>query len=129
QVRTAGVVSLSLASWTDDDLIEYLLATCPDRCASVMSRLRETGDKSELSGNPTLWRLVLEEMIADAELRTIRTAIERALARMLPSAKDREIAGRWCLTILVRDDTMALKTLTKLAKRDEDFDRIRPLRH
>ena len=39
-----------LASWSQDDLIEYLLTAHWDCCASVMARLKESGDREFLRG-------------------------------------------------------------------------------
>ena len=34
-----------LATWGDDELIEYLLAVAKDRCGSIMVRLKDAGDQ------------------------------------------------------------------------------------
>src|SRR5689334_16390825 len=77
--------TIQLATWTQDDLIEYLLAACPAQCGRVMHRVQGDVDRDEIAGNPALWRLVLDEFAADGNLLTIREAIERALRRALPS--------------------------------------------
>ena len=41
-----------LAPWDQDDLIEYLLATHRDRCASVMARLKASDDRGLPRGHP-----------------------------------------------------------------------------
>ncbi|HEX5102388.1 MAG TPA: hypothetical protein VFV87_01160, partial [Pirellulaceae bacterium] len=86
---------LRLAPWTDDDLIEYLLATCPSRCGSVMQRLRDSTDKALIQGNPAVWRLTLDALAADAELPDIRAAIDRWLPVMFRNPEERRLAGLW----------------------------------
>src|SRR5262249_30405008 len=54
-----------LASWGQDDLIEYLLAAHWGRCASVMARLKVSGDREFLRGIPELWTVVLDRMATD----------------------------------------------------------------
>lgn len=120
---------LRLAPWTDDDLIEYLLATCPSCCTSVMRRLHDSLDKALVQGNPAVWRLMLEVLAADPDLLDIRDAIDRWLPAIFRNAEERRLAGLWSLAIQLRDGAAALRYLKPFAITDEDFDRIRPLRH
>src|SRR5579863_1469303 len=61
-----------LAPWTDDDLIEYLLAAHRKMCESVMRRFRSSpDDKLLLGGNPELCRRVLDALAADEHLATV----------------------------------------------------------
>ena len=61
-VRTSSLLSPSggrlavfrLGSWSNDDLIEYLLSAHRDRCGSVMARLKASGDGGFLKGIPEL---------------------------------------------------------------------------
>lgn len=129
RVKDQRITLLSLAPWTDDDLLEYLLAAHADRCKSVMVRIGQTPDKSELKGNPAVWRIVLDRMAADGGLLTIRSAIDRSLTSLFPVAEERRVAGMWSLAIQVRDELSSLRLLKQLARCDEDFERIRPLRH
>jgi uncharacterized protein YjbI with pentapeptide repeats len=125
----AHCVVLRLAPWTDDDLIEYLLAACPGCCTSVMRRVTNSPDKALVQGNPAVWRLTLDTLAAHPELPDIRTAILRWLPSLFRNAEDRRIAGVWSLAIQVRNEKLALRFLGQIAKRDEDFERIRPMRH
>jgi uncharacterized protein YjbI with pentapeptide repeats len=122
-------ILLRLAPWTDDDLIEYLLAVHPNECASVMRRLQGPAEKSLVQGNPAVWRLTCDALAAHPQLRDIRAAIQLWLPMLFRSAEERRIAGLWSLAIQIRDETAALRFLGQLAKRDDDFERIRPLRH
>ncbi|HVX85013.1 MAG TPA: pentapeptide repeat-containing protein [Phycisphaerae bacterium] len=74
------VLSYEMASWTEDDLIAYLLANHRDRCASVMGRLRGCRDRFSLDGLPSLCVLVCDAFAADDSLRDIPTAIRRRIA-------------------------------------------------
>jgi uncharacterized protein YjbI with pentapeptide repeats len=69
-----------LAPWSQDDLIEYLLAVHRESCASVMGRLKESGDRDFLEGIPELWAIVLDRMAGDESIGDVRTALERELA-------------------------------------------------
>jgi uncharacterized protein YjbI with pentapeptide repeats len=72
-----------LGSWSNDDLIEYLLSAHRDQCASVMSRLKASGDPGFLKGIPELCVVVLDEMARDESVGDVRTALRRALAKRL----------------------------------------------
>jgi uncharacterized protein YjbI with pentapeptide repeats/energy-coupling factor transporter ATP-binding protein EcfA2 len=72
-----------LGSWSNDDLIEYLLSAHRDQCASVMSRLKASGDPGFLKGIPELCAIVLDEMARDESIGDVRTALRRALAERL----------------------------------------------
>jgi uncharacterized protein YjbI with pentapeptide repeats len=128
-VNDASITVVSLAAWTNDDLVEYLLAAHPDRCKTVMLRLNQTSDKPDLRGNPTVWRIVLDQMVANEALRTVSAAVEQAVGGLFATADDRRLAGMWSLAILTHDENTALRTLKQLASRHEDFERIRMLRH
>jgi uncharacterized protein YjbI with pentapeptide repeats len=58
---------LTLAPWSRDELIEYLLAAHPRECAAVLSRVTRA-DELALGGVPELWRIALDEMAGDASL-------------------------------------------------------------
>ena len=55
-LRTVG--SFRLCGWGRDDFIEYLLASRPDRCGSVMARLKGDPSPPCLNGIPELWAVV-----------------------------------------------------------------------
>src|SRR5207248_9544739 len=75
--------SYRLASWGQDDLIEYLLTVHWDRCASVMARLKASGDREFLQGIPELWTAVLDRMAGDESVGDVRTALRCELAARL----------------------------------------------
>jgi uncharacterized protein YjbI with pentapeptide repeats len=76
------LLSLPLAPWGDDELIEYLLWAHRQHCASVMSRVGPR-DRVWLDGVPQLWRLALDEMARDPALPDARTALDCFLASRL----------------------------------------------
>ena len=51
-----------LAPWSEDDLIEYLLAIHRSECGSVIQRLHQAADTDLLGGVPELCRVVLDYM-------------------------------------------------------------------
>jgi hypothetical protein len=58
---------IKLAPWGRDELIEYLLATHPKECASVVSRLTRA-EEQQFRGVPELWRVALDELAGNASL-------------------------------------------------------------
>jgi uncharacterized protein YjbI with pentapeptide repeats len=80
------LVSYTLASWREDDWIEYLLAVHGPRCGSVIRRLRGAGDGHLLRGIPELCVLVLDRLARDENLPSVRAALAAFL--------EDEVAGR-----------------------------------
>lgn len=77
-----NLAAFHLAGWAEDDRIEYLRNRHPDRCVSVMLRVR-TADCRLLGDDPLLWQGVLDEMAADPALCEVRPALLRCLDRAL----------------------------------------------
>jgi uncharacterized protein YjbI with pentapeptide repeats len=123
------VCLLRLAPWTDDELVEYLQAAAPQHCASVLNRVNASPWKAAVQGNPALWRVVLDAMIADGELTSVRVAIQRHLAAILPTHDDRIVAGVFCCAILLKKADKSIASLKLLAETYVDYDRLRLLRH
>ena len=85
-------------AWTNDDLIEYLLSAHRDRCASVMSRLKASGDPGFLKGIPELCAIVLDEMARDESIGDVRTALRLALSELLGTQPAlRDLVEEFCL--------------------------------
>jgi uncharacterized protein YjbI with pentapeptide repeats len=123
--RAAHLARYRLASWTDDDLIEFLLATHKSRCASVMSRI-QTVDRVLLQGIPDLWQIALEGLAADESLADARSALHRHLEAHLRDTDLLERARSACLNALARQEPV---TLDKLAKPGFERGLLRVLRH
>jgi uncharacterized protein YjbI with pentapeptide repeats len=87
-----------LALWTRDDRIEYLLKAHWSRCASVMSRLKKSGDEGFLGGIPELWTVVLDRMASDERIGDVRTALWQELNQRMNHAALRHRVGALCLT-------------------------------
>jgi len=90
----------ALAPWSQDDLIEYLLAAHRECCPSVMARLKRSGNYGFLQGNPELWTVVLGVMAAAESIVDIRSALWRRLAAQVGAGRLREQVGELCLTAI-----------------------------
>ncbi len=102
-------VTYTLASWSRDDAIEYLLSAHWDRCASVMARLKVSDDRGFLKGIPELWTVVLDRMARDESIADVRSAIRCELAEWFtkhPGA--RSIIENFCLTGVGNNDNPVL---------------------
>lgn len=95
--------SLRLASWTDDEAIEYLLAARPQACAAVMERLRRAADLRRLHGVPELWRIALDAMADDASLAGPLAALKRHLLLEAGGDAAWSALGRHCLPLLLAE--------------------------
>ena len=98
------LAAFEMARWTDDDLIEYLLTRCKERCASVMGRLKDDSSRAALGGAPELWAVVLEEMIAHDALATPAEALRHWLAARLGDPYFRRLVTDYCLKCAMRAD-------------------------
>jgi|HubBroStandDraft_6_1064221.scaffolds.fasta_scaffold26571_1 uncharacterized protein YjbI with pentapeptide repeats len=98
----AAVRKLTLAPWTRDELLEYLLAAHPNECAAVLARVSRT-DETDFSGVPRLWRLALDELAGDASLRGPVPAVLRYVQRGVPSAELYSQVERACLDSELKD--------------------------
>jgi len=92
--------SVRLAKWTDDDVIEYLLATAPERCGDVIERFRKDPDSSRLDGNPQLIALVIEQMLKQPE-QAVFAAFRNAIASQVPNKKIEKQARLFSMTQLL----------------------------
>ena len=111
-------MSLSLAPWSDDDVIEYLLAEHPPQCPSVMRRVQEDSFRHALGGQPQLWRMVLDEMARDEALSEIRDALFRGVGRLVDDGDTRRIVCDFCLAILLGENASAVDCFRLLAETD-----------
>ncbi len=117
--RTApknAFVTYQMAPWTDDEVIEWLLALSRDSCEHVMQRCNAGNDKNILRGNPELWRHVLEVFAADARVLTIKDALAQVIDKVVPCGTARELASNWCLAILLRDAKTGAKYRCRLER-------------
>jgi len=63
----------SLAPWTQDEILEYLLAAHREQCGSVMARVSQAD--LDLTGCPEIWSAVLESMATDESIGDLRDAL------------------------------------------------------
>jgi uncharacterized protein YjbI with pentapeptide repeats len=102
-----------LASWGQDDLIEYLLTAHWDRCASVMGRLKASDDRKFLCGIPELWTAVLDIMAAVESIDDVRTALRRELAARIGDPGLWERLEDFCLDAICRNGNPVLDLPTE----------------
>jgi uncharacterized protein YjbI with pentapeptide repeats len=95
----AHLAAFRMAPWTADDAIEYLLATYPDRCPSVMARVKDAlADAATATRSiPELWRIVLDQMIASDAVATPVEALRHFLASRLGDDEVRQRTTDYCL--------------------------------
>ncbi|MBI3829877.1 MAG: pentapeptide repeat-containing protein [Planctomycetes bacterium] len=110
------MAKFTLAPWSSDDFIEYLLAEHRSQCTSVMKRVALLEDPGALHGLPLLWRVVLDEMATDENIFDAGFALRRQITRELPP-DDFETARLSSLAELVLDDMYLAST--RLHERDK----------
>ncbi len=96
---------LQLAPWSEDERIEYLLASDRRLCASVMARLAlAKSEAARLEGIPELWRLVLDRMMADPSVQGPRSVLRNELTALLHDTEFRQEVEAACLhAVCIRD--------------------------
>src|SRR5262249_26893778 len=97
--RRSHVDAYLMAPWTRDDLIEYLLACHRERCAAVMTRVRDD-DLALFRGVPELWAVLLDQLAADESIPAVRTALLRFLEQELPDTDVVCRARTACLNLM-----------------------------
>jgi uncharacterized protein YjbI with pentapeptide repeats len=117
-----------LASWENDDLIEYLLSAHRPRCAAVMARVRDD-DHDLLGGAPELWRTVLDRLAFDDTIPDARRALHRHLEAQLVDVDLVERARSACLNAALASGADLTKALAELARPGFADRLVRILRH
>lgn len=118
----------ALEPWTQDDLIEYLLAVQRPRCASVMTRVCAE-DHHLLDGLPELWRIALDRLACDDSLPDVRRALHHHLQEHLTDTDLLERARSACLNVLVTPGLPLVDAVRAIAKPGFAESLIRVLRH
>ncbi|MGZ0174642.1 MAG: pentapeptide repeat-containing protein, partial [Planctomycetales bacterium] len=91
-----------LAGWSFDDVIEYLLDRWPDRCASVVARLKAAdeelgGESHSLEGCPAVWRAALDRMAQDETVTSAVDAVLDEIAELAGSSECLSALQDFCL--------------------------------
>ena len=80
-------MTLRLAAWTEDDLLEYLLARHRSQCGAILGRLRGAGDAWRLEGVPELYAITLDYLARQPAGLPARDALLAAFFEKLDAAK------------------------------------------
>jgi uncharacterized protein YjbI with pentapeptide repeats len=97
---------IKLAPWSRDELIEYLLATHPKECASVLARLTRA-DLQQFGGVPELWRVTLDELAGDDSLGGPVDAVVSYIHRCVTNPRVYEQLESNCLEGELRSNARA----------------------
>lgn len=96
-----------LARWSMDDVIDYLLFRWPDRCASVVARLKTAdelrgGECESLEGIPGVWRVALDRMAQDETLTSPVDVVLDEIATLLGSPERLSVLQDFCLIVAAK---------------------------
>ncbi|HET6883285.1 MAG TPA: pentapeptide repeat-containing protein [Pirellulales bacterium] len=117
-----------LASWNQDDLLEYCLARHKQHCASIIERIRMLPDARRLHGIPQLWTMVIDAFAADEAAGDWRSVLRNELAASVPEV-DAAVVRHWCLCELLNRKDKATRALGLLSKRGWVPARLPWIRH
>lgn len=115
-----------LARWTDDDLIEYLLAVHHDRCADVFARLP---DRDWLAGIPQLCTIALDVLASDASTGGARAAVRHHLGTLLREGRLLDDARSACLDALTEGGLNVLRPDADFVQAAFPAEAVRLFRH
>lgn len=104
-LHSKEIASFGLASWSDDEFIEYSLGVARERCASVMARLKSDIARFDQELAPELWRLVLDRMIGDDAIESVSQVLRLEVVSRLPNDEDRVRIGEVCLKAILAGAT------------------------
>jgi uncharacterized protein YjbI with pentapeptide repeats len=104
----APIQTVELAPWSQDELIEYMLATHPKACASVLSRVNRA-DLQQFRGVPELWRVALDELAAYTSLGGPVDAIVGYIQRRVCTPEVYRQLESTCLEGVIRSSRPAQK--------------------
>jgi uncharacterized protein YjbI with pentapeptide repeats len=97
------LIIFELAPWTRDEWIEYLLAAHKEHCGDVLRRVQAT-DFPTVCDPPELWRVVLDQLVANESLADGRAALRQFLAERLSNPMVLAQTQNACLYALVEPD-------------------------
>jgi uncharacterized protein YjbI with pentapeptide repeats len=105
--RHESVHAFEMCPWSQDEIIEYLLATHRDRCAEVMQRILGDADRDSLPGLPELWKPLLDLLAADPRVQTCGTALRKLLHTYASDAAARAVLASFCLGLVTEMESEA----------------------
>ncbi|MEM8668039.1 MAG: pentapeptide repeat-containing protein [Planctomycetota bacterium] len=105
-----------LATWTNDDFIEYLLAVHPDHVKSVYSRVANASDRSCAGGIPDIWKSILDEFSRSDSLTSISDALTALLHRSTLRGMTQDQIGEFCVMALKMHDRVIKRSLVELTR-------------
>lgn len=100
--------TLSIAPWDRDDVIQYMLASNPSQCASVLSRIRPE-DFAMVRGGFTVWKCIVDTMLAMQSERDFLRILKSLLMSKLPPtvpSNGNESSMRWLGDQLLIPDSL-----------------------
>jgi uncharacterized protein YjbI with pentapeptide repeats/energy-coupling factor transporter ATP-binding protein EcfA2 len=115
-VPKRALLVYQLFGWGDDEIIEYLLATTPSHCQSVVQRCNSSADKQFLLVNPELTCHLIDILAADENISTLNDALRRLVDIRVPAGEVRELAWQWCLAIIQGDANLGTLLRVPLEK-------------
>jgi uncharacterized protein YjbI with pentapeptide repeats len=103
---------VKLVPWGHDELMEYLLATRPEACGSVLARL---GDAARRTWSPRLAVIVLERFLADESACDVAAELRGHIRGTVAGENDWRQVCRLCLNLLTGRNL--LDAVSELANR------------
>jgi uncharacterized protein YjbI with pentapeptide repeats len=112
-----GALVCELAPWSEDDLVEYLLAVHPGRCSSVVARFLADRNRGLLEGKPELYRAAADQMAASESANDLRTALRLAVAERSQNAETLDSARFFATAGLLDEPQLAMETARHMLDR------------
>ena len=81
--KVASSLTLNIAPWDRDDVIQYLLLCYPERCAAVLSRIGPA-DYGIVRGGPSVWQCIIEAILSMSHEVIFMGILESILMSKLP---------------------------------------------
>lgn len=119
--------TLQLASWNEDDLLEYCLALHRQSCGSIMARIGALPDARRLHGVPQLWTLVIDSFAGNETAGDWRSVLQQEFSQ-IPEV-EAAIVRHSCLWELLDRKNKADLSADLLTKKGWKPDRVPWVRH
>lgn len=122
-------LTLRLAIWDVDDLMEYLLAKHKTRCGAILAELRQTGNAWQLQGIPELWTITLDFLAGQPAVLPVLKALRVAFMEKVTGVELIHAAGDYGLACVLKDVDAAAKPRGVLGRADNALELLRLVRH